>query len=289
MSWEVRTMRSGTLFFNGTLYKKAFLRFWPIWALYGAQWLLLLPLPFLTAALRGGNPGLTDMTSYLTNMAQDAPLEVLVFGTMSAAVAGVVCAMAVFSYLYTSRSACMMHALPVRREALFASHYLAGLSFLLLPHLAVYLLTLAVEAALGCLELWPLTQWLLVQSGACLFFYSFAVFCAMFTGHLVALPLFYGILNFLAWIVTNLVEGVCYEFLFGFQRFPDAAVGGGVLADPLLPHQAERADQLRWFHAPFWRIPPPWPSTPPPAWSSPWPPCWCTAPGTSSPPGTWWR
>ena len=222
MSWEVRTMRSGTLFFNGTLYKKAFLRFWPIWALYGAQWLLLLPLPFLTAALRGGNPGLTDMTSYLTNMAQDAPLEVLVFGTMSAAVAGVVCAMAVFSYLYTSRSACTMHALPVRREALFASHYLAGLSFLLLPHLAVYLLTLAVEAALGCLELWPLTQWLLVQSGACLFFYSFAAFCAMFTGHIVALPLFYGILNFLAWIVTNLVEGVCYEFLFGFQRFPDA-------------------------------------------------------------------
>ena len=221
MSWEVRTMRSGTSFFNGTLYKKAFLRFWPIWALYGAQWLLMLPLPFLTTALRGGNPGVSSMDYRLTEMAQYNPLDMLSFGVMSAAVAGVVCAMAVFSYLYTSRSACTMHALPVRRETLFASHYLAGLSFLLLPHLAVYLLTLAVEAALGCLELWPLTQWLLVQSGACLFFYSFAVFCAMFTGHLVALPLFYGILNFLAWIVTNLVEGVCYEFLFGFRRFPD--------------------------------------------------------------------
>ena len=221
MSWEVRTMRSGTSFFNGTLYKKAFLRFWPIWALYGAQWLLLLPLPFLTTALRGGNPGVSSMAYRLTEMAQYNPLDMLSFGVMSAAVSGVVCAMAVFSYLYTGRSACTMHALPVRRETLFASHYLAGLSFLLLPHLAVYLLTLAVEAALGCLELWPLTQWLLVQSGACLFFYSFAVFCAMFTGHLVALPLFYGILNFLAWIVTNLVEGVCYEFLFGFRRFPD--------------------------------------------------------------------
>ena len=221
MSWEVRTMRSGTSFFNGTLYKKAFLRFWPIWALYGAQWLLMLPLPFLTTALRGGNPGVSSMAYHLTEMAQYNPLDMLSFGVMSAAVSGVVCAMAVFSYLYTGRSACTMHALPVRRETLFASHYLAGLSFLLLPHLAVYLLTLAVEAALGCLELWPLTVWLLVQSGACLFFYSFAVFCAMFTGHLVALPLFYGILNFLAWIVTNLVEGVCYEFLFGFRRFPD--------------------------------------------------------------------
>ncbi len=92
----------------------------------------------------------------------------------------------------------MMHALPARREALFVSHYLAGLSFLLLPHLAVYALTVAVEAALGCLELGPLTTWLLTQSGVCLFFYSFAVFCAMFTGNLVALPVFYGILNFLA-------------------------------------------------------------------------------------------
>ena len=46
---------------------------------------------------------------------------------------GLVCAMAVFSYLYSSRSACMMHALPLRREALFLTQYLAGLSFLLLP------------------------------------------------------------------------------------------------------------------------------------------------------------
>ena len=221
MSWEVRTMRSGTSCFNSTLYKKAFLRFWPIWALYGAQWLLMLPLPFLTTGLQGGHPGVTTVTNRLAEMAQNNPLDMLMFGTMSAAVAGVVCAMAVFSYLYSSRSACTMHALPVRREALFTSHYLAGLSFLLLPHLAVYALTVAVEAALGCLDLWPLTQWLLVQSGACLFFYSFAVFCAMFTGHLVALPLFYGILNFLAWTVINLVEGVCYELLFGFRRFPD--------------------------------------------------------------------
>ena len=88
MSWEVRTMRSGTSFFNGTLYKKAFLRFWPIWALYGAQWLLMLPLPFLTTALRGGNPGVSSMAYHLTEMAQYNPLDMLSFGVMSAAVSG---------------------------------------------------------------------------------------------------------------------------------------------------------------------------------------------------------
>ena len=211
MSWEVRTMRSGTSFFNGTLYRKAFFRFWPIWAIYGAQWLLLIPLPFLATALRRDGYGLSDLV-YIPDS--------LVFGAASALVAGVVCAMAVFSYLYSSRSACMMHALPVRREALFCSNYLAGLSFLLLPHLAVYIFTIAVEASLNCLDLGGLTAWLLCQSGMCLFFYSFAVFCAMFTGNLVALPLFYGILNFLVYLMVNLVEQVCRMFLCGFNRFP---------------------------------------------------------------------
>ena len=219
MNWEVRTMRSGTSFFNGTLYRKAFFRFWPIWALYGTMWLLILPLRFLAEAMRGSvRSDLTD-TEYLLQMAKDIP-DMLSFGVLTALVAGVVCAMAVFSYLYSSRSACMMHALPARREALFVSHYLAGLSFLLLPHLAVYALTVAVEAALGCLELVPLTTWLLTQSGVCLFFYSFAVFCAMFTGNLVALPVFYGILNFLATILVRLVETVCSTFLYGFEQFP---------------------------------------------------------------------
>ena len=69
MSWEVRTMRSGTSFFNGTLYRKAFFRFWPIWALYGTMWLLILPLRFLAEAMRGSvRSDLTD-TEYLLQMA----------------------------------------------------------------------------------------------------------------------------------------------------------------------------------------------------------------------------
>ena len=51
-------------------------------------------------------------------------------------------------------------------------------------------------------------------------FYSFAVFCAMFTGHLAALPVFYGVLNLLAFLMTSLVEAVCDLFLYGFRSFP---------------------------------------------------------------------
>ena len=233
MSWEVRTMRSGTSFFNGTLFRKAFFRFWPIWALYGTMWLLILPLRFLAEAMRGSVRSDQSTLEYLQQIARDIP-SALPFGVAAAAVAGVVCAMAVFSYLYSSRSACMMHALPARREALFVSHYLAGLSFLLLPHLAVYALTLAVEASLSCLALGPLTTWLLAQSGMCLFFYSFAVFCAMFTGNLVALPVFYGILNFLATILVQLLETVCRQFLYGFYNFPSALYAAAEWLTPAL-------------------------------------------------------
>lgn len=220
MSWEVRTMRSGTSFFNTALFRKTFLRFWPIWALYTAGWTLVLPLRLWADAMRWkGSSTQKELAERLQNAVSQIPY-LLEVGVALAAVMGLVCAMAVFSYLYSSRSACMMHALPLRREALFLTQYLAGLSFLLLPQLAVFALTAATEAALGCLALWPLVQWLLAQGGLCLFFYSFAVFCAMFTGHLAALPVFYGVLNLLAFLMTSLVEAVCDLFLYGFRSFP---------------------------------------------------------------------
>ena len=219
MSWEVRTMRSGTSFFNAALFRKTFLRFWPIWALYTAGWTLVLPLRLWADAMRRSAWTAPELSEHLQNAVNGIP-GLLEPGVPLAAGAGLVCAMAVFSYLYSSRSACMMHTLPLRREALFLTQYLAGLSFLLLPQLAVFALTAATEAALGCLALWPLVQWLLVQSGLCLFFYSFAVFCAMFTGHLAALPVFYGVLNILAFVMTSLTEAECSLFLYGFQSFP---------------------------------------------------------------------
>lgn len=180
MSWEVRTMRSGTSFFNTALFRKTFLRFWPIWALYTAGWTLVLPLRLWADAMRWkGSSTPKELAERLQNAVSQIPY-LLEVGVALAAVMGLVCAMAVFSYLYSSRSACMMHAL----------------------------------------ALWPLVQWLLAQGGLCLFFYSFAVFCAMFTGHLAALPVFYGVLNLLAFLMTSLVEAVCDLFLYGFRSFP---------------------------------------------------------------------
>ncbi len=215
-------MRSVTSCFNSTLYRKTMGRFWPLWALYGTIWLFALPLNLMTRYfdyIRWG-ASVLEARGRMLNLARDLP-ESLPLGVCVSLVFGVLCAMAAFGYLYNSRSACMMHALPLRRESLFSTQYLAGLSFLLLPLLVVALLTLAVEMLLLPASDWPavlpaLGTWLLAQSGTSLFFYSFAVFCAMFTGHVLALPVFYGVLNFLVMVVHTLVSQLMSQFFYGF-------------------------------------------------------------------------
>ena len=213
MSWEVRTMRSGTSYFNKTLFAKHFARFWPIWGLYGLIWTMCLPLGIL----------LDSRSGWTQVRARVLPLNYLdTSGWFSAAtflavVFGLLAAMAVFSYLYSTRSVGLFHALPLRREGLFLTSYLAGLGFLILPNLAVFLLALAAEAACGAVVFSSLFTWLVVSSLLNLFFYSFAVFCAMFTGHILALPAFYVVLNGLAAGLAVLFGQMAHEFLFGFD------------------------------------------------------------------------
>ena len=206
-------MQFGTSYFNKTLFAKHFARFWPIWGLYGLIWTVCLPLGILAGSRSG----------WMAADARVLPLNYLdttgwfSAATLLAAVFGLLAAMAVFSYLYSARSVSLFHALPLRREGLFLTSYLAGLGFLILPNLAVFLLALAAEAACGAVVFSSLFTWLVVSSLLGLFFYSFAVFCAMFTGHILALPAFYVVLNGLAAGLAVLFGQMAHEFLFGFD------------------------------------------------------------------------
>ncbi len=272
MNWEVRTMRSGTSCFNGTLYRKTMARFWPLWALYGLFWMFAIPLNLMNRYFNylrwtGGTGTPQDL---LLDLAQSIP-EYLAPGVWLAALMGLLCAMACFGYLYNNRSACMMHALPMRRETLFVTQYLAGLSFLLLPVAAVALCGVLVELALLPPSVWAdalpcLAVWFLAHSGACLFFFSFAAFCAMFTGHILALPVFYGVLNGLALGVYALIQSLLDQFYYGFF-FQDPS-GGPVYY--LTPLYALIEANGHIYNPHSWSIDDPcwWPSMPGRGW------CW---------------
>ncbi|NCE63805.1 ABC transporter permease [Pseudoflavonifractor sp. 524-17] len=212
-------MRSETLsskpcrvcgWFNFTLFQKNLTRFWPVWTLYSVLWFLILPTNFLTSRDRIIRH---EGAAYY----REAVIDLIPSGIFLSLFFGVLAAMAVFSYLYNSRAAGMMHALPIRREGLFLTNYLSGLCFFLLPIGAVAVLTLLVQVYIGVgLDLTALFLWTWCQAMFSLFFYSFAVFCAMFTGNIVALPVFYGVLNALAYGLYLLFSAMADLFLFGY-------------------------------------------------------------------------
>lgn len=213
MKWEVRTMRSGILFFEGTIYRKTLTRFWPLWTVNLVIWLFALP--FNGMMQLEHDPG----NSYrsILRFARYVGNEVSTMGLVFALLAGLVVAMAVCSHQYNNRSANFMGALPVRREGIFFSTYLAGLTMLIVPNVVVFLLTLLVEAAGGAVIMLPLLFWLAALSAMEFFFYSFAVFLGQFTGHVLVLPVFYGVFNALAMGIYVLVNWVLNAYYFGYS------------------------------------------------------------------------
>lgn len=196
-------MRCGTSFYNGTLGKQLTLRFWPLIALYSVIWAIVLPIS-----------GLNYMRSgYIGGWATDIEYLFRALATPMTIVFGVLAAMAVCSHLYTTRSCNFTAALPPKRTALFATHYLTGLLWLVVP---VAVMTLMASfLAIGC-SLSGFASGLALVCMQTLFFYSFAVLCGMLTGHLLALPAFYGIFNGLVGGIWTLLTAIFQEFYYGY-------------------------------------------------------------------------
>lgn len=199
--------------------RKDLTRFWPVWASYLALWTLLLPVR-LIHMLRF--PG--DLAA-MVRQAESARRMVLSLGQTTGLLLscayGLICAMAVWSYLSSARSASLYHALPVTRESLFLSHWLAGLSFSLLPSALIALLSLLCAAAAGAPGL---SQAILLWLGACclqqLLFFSIGTFAAMLTGNLPALAVLYGVLNFGVSLCELLAGQIAVLFLRGVTSLP---------------------------------------------------------------------
>jgi len=177
-----------------------------MWALYGLFWFLCLPATMFQQMQYRHH----EFYDQLVTGISAEP------GVMVAFCFSVLCAMALFSYLFQHRSAVAMHAFPLRRECLFFTNYVSGLAFFALPLAINFVLILLVELLAGQVNLGALLVWFTAQLCYALFFYSFAVFCAMFTGNLLALPAFYGILSFLPMVLSWFINEMVSLLVFGY-------------------------------------------------------------------------
>ena len=200
-------------FFSKALFRKNLTRYIPLWGWYLAVLLISLPLVILFSGLSSEIPHTRlDTAAYLYAFMTR-------FGPFLAGGIGICSAMAVFSYLFSARSIGMVHALPIQRSGLFLTNYLSGLLMPMAANTIAALLVFLAQLGLGVVSISPVLELWLSLNGMLLFFYSFAVFCAMFTGQILALPVFYLILNFLSaglcWLLSVLIS----RFQYGLSGF----------------------------------------------------------------------
>lgn len=203
-------MPSVKSYFNRSLFRGTLGRTWPLWAAYTLAWLLIMPVWLFTMLNRYHIVSSQITVSYdILNMSINA-------GIAAAAFSGICFAMAMFSYLSSSRTTYGMHTMPIRREGLFSTHYLAGLFAQVVTLVFVFALAALVAACHGVFDAYALGMGLVINLLLVLFFYSFGVLCMVCAGQILAGAAFYGIFNFVFIAMEALIQTFAGNFLYGY-------------------------------------------------------------------------
>lgn len=199
-------MKSKTSLFNKGVALNLLKRYWPLWLCYFVLLLLVTP-AVLSGRVDRLAPG--EMLNYtLLNTGVDVVYISMVVGVLSA--------MAMFNYLYSTKSCGMMNMLPIRRETMFLTAFLTGLMPLLAADVLVMLITgLFYGGRLVYCK--TLLLWLAMAVMGNISFYGFAVFCAVLTGNLVVLPVLYLVLNLTVYVAERAVRYLLGAFVYGMN------------------------------------------------------------------------
>jgi ABC-2 type transport system permease protein len=126
-------MKSKTSFFNKEIFLSNIRRFWPIWAAYLIIWLIMMPLSILSK-LRWTAAAQVEHNYDILSFGH-------IGGTIMAFIFAIFAAMAVFSHMYTQRSAGMTTSLPIKREGMFISNCLSVLFSFFAANILIFLIT----------------------------------------------------------------------------------------------------------------------------------------------------
>lgn len=200
-------MKSRASFFNCAVLRKNLQRCLPLIAIYTIVWAVAFPFNFL------------NQNAYFIERTRSLFREILELGQNLGAVGAITYALALtmvlFSYLYNARSANMIHAFPVRREGLFVTNYVSGLIAFFGPNVLIFLSTVLILKGNGTEAM---LQWFLMTGLQFVFFFSLAVLLAQLTGHIIALPIFYAILNFAVVVLEMILSYMLPNWVYGMPE-----------------------------------------------------------------------
>lgn len=216
-------MKSKTSLFNKAIAKRNLTGHIGLWA--GLLFVWILALPFSIYVRMKQILRYTDLGELTANEVLSVKVDAMVDGVwenmgvfvfLFAAIA-LVSAMFSFAYLFTSRNSNMVHTFPVDRMGLFCTNYLTGLLYQMIPMVMALAIGLLISASFGALSGVVLQQyllWLGVAAIETIFFFSLSVCVLMFSGNMISVPVFYGILNFFyagcMMTAEAMIDSVCY-------------------------------------------------------------------------------
>lgn len=191
-------MKSRVSYFDKGVFRTDLTRFAPIWVLYGVFGIFTIS-SFFLQTVDGGFP----MGAMLAEM----PL--LLVGTNMWL--GVAAAVLLFGDLCKSKMCNGLHAMPLRRETWFGSHFAAGMAYSLIPN-TVFAVILGIMAGADW-YMAPLV--LLCATMQYLFFFGVALFSIHCSGRSSATVVIFFVINFFSMMVYWLVESFYMPLLPG--------------------------------------------------------------------------
>jgi len=206
-------MKSRAFCCNTALLRRDLTRSALIWAAYLIIWFVAMPANLLSNAHWQDAMELKEL---VLMMAESCHMVSFFYGTAVA--------WFLFAYLNKSRSANFFGALPLRRETQFLTHYLAGLLCSIVPNLVLVAATVGAGFLQGVNVIPEAAIWFAAHSMTYVFYYSFAVLCAMAVGQIIAMPVLYGILNFVVVVVEAVVRQLGTALIYGLHSTSDFAL-----------------------------------------------------------------
>lgn len=201
-------MKSKISWVNSTIYWKNIKRFWPLWV--GYLLVLLVRFPWILYNWAVNNVGFEKRELIYVLLSNGAAVDMIMI-----LIASVICAMALWSYLYFPKSSTWAHALPVKRSTLFITNVLSGLSMLIVPILAAYGIGIGVATALDLPFVGLIGQWMFILTGVNILFFGMATLLAMMTGNIIVLPVLYFIFQFVGLFLYAILQALKNILVYG--------------------------------------------------------------------------
>lgn len=204
-------MKSKISCFNKTIFKKNMTLYWPLWVGFLLMMLAMVPLNLFQYMRAYANNPIARQYSALRSIFEIATEPIVLFLFCVWAV------MCVFSYLYSAKNTNGIHGLPVTRLELFVTNALSAFTFLAAAELISFIAGVFVGIGCGVTSIEVLLYMFLYQLGITFFGVAFATMIAMLTGHIMAMPIYCFVANYLYMIIREVLENVIVNVTYGLS------------------------------------------------------------------------